>query len=104
MIVFYSLIFFILLFIFKKEWLKVIAFFHVFLFLLLSMIVNDYLGPLKCADGWMSPSIGSQGACSWHGGVENRSFWFFLCLVISGLSYVYCYSVYENKRQACRRN
>lgn len=23
-----------------------------------------------CADGWSSPSIGSQGACSWHGGVS----------------------------------
>ncbi|MFD7334858.1 hypothetical protein ACFV98_02495 [Streptomyces violascens] len=26
-----------------------------------------------CADGWLSPSIGSQGACSYHGGVVNGS-------------------------------
>lgn len=25
-----------------------------------------------CADGWNSPSIGKQGACSWHGGVVTR--------------------------------
>ena len=23
-----------------------------------------------CSDGWASPSIGRQGACSWHGGVS----------------------------------
>lgn len=27
-----------------------------------------------CADGWDSPSIGTRGACSWHGGVR-RSPW-----------------------------
>ncbi|MFE5794242.1 hypothetical protein ACFQ8C_16900 [Streptomyces sp. NPDC056503] len=25
----------------------------------------------KCADGWSSPSIGKQGACSSHGGVAS---------------------------------
>lgn len=25
----------------------------------------------ECADGWHSPSIGTQGACSWHGGVVS---------------------------------
>lgn len=25
--------------------------------------------PYRCADGWRSPSIGTQGACSHHGGV-----------------------------------
>lgn len=25
--------------------------------------------PFRCADGWLSPSIGIQGACSHHGGV-----------------------------------
>lgn len=25
--------------------------------------------PYRCADGWESPSIGEQGACSHHGGV-----------------------------------
>ncbi len=36
-----------------------------------------------CASGWMSPSIGMQGACSHHGGVvTNINFigWVLLCL------------------------
>jgi hypothetical protein len=28
-------------------------------------------GPISCADGWLSPSIGRQGACSSHGGVDR---------------------------------
>ncbi len=29
------------------------------------------LGPATCRDGWASSSIGIQGACSWHGGVDR---------------------------------
>jgi hypothetical protein len=29
------------------------------------------LFPPTCADGWRSPSIGHQGACSYHGGVTS---------------------------------
>lgn len=36
------------------------------------MIGNQIIGPTRCSDGWASPSIGKQGACSHHGGV-NRS-------------------------------
>ena len=28
-------------------------------------------GPSRCRDGWRSPSIGLQGACSHHGGVRS---------------------------------
>lgn len=28
-------------------------------------------GPATCRDGWGSSSIGSRGACSWHGGVDR---------------------------------
>lgn len=28
------------------------------------------VGPVTCSDGWRSFSIGGQGACSWHGGVD----------------------------------
>jgi hypothetical protein len=39
-------------------------------------------GPTTCNDGWRSPSIGRQGACSWHGGVnmlpQQFAFWFSL--------------------------
>lgn len=37
----------------------------------LSFAAGQLLGPLKCRDGWASPSIGRQGACSWHGGVDR---------------------------------
>jgi len=29
------------------------------------------LGPIRCEDGWNSSSIGIQGACSHHGGVND---------------------------------
>lgn len=29
--------------------------------------------PWTCRDGWRSPSIGKQGACSWHNGVKPRN-------------------------------
>lgn len=33
-------------------------------------------GSQKCEDGWASPSIGTSGACSWHGGVDDAyTFW-----------------------------
>jgi hypothetical protein len=30
------------------------------------------VGPTTCSDGWNSSSIGTQGACSWHGGVGTN--------------------------------
>lgn len=35
------------------------------------MIRIFFFRTLTCNDGWQSPSIGSQGACSYHGGVED---------------------------------
>lgn len=32
---------------------------------------HQLLGPVKCRDGWASPSIGSRGACSHHHGVSH---------------------------------
>lgn len=32
---------------------------------------SHIVGPTRCADGWSSSSIGSRGACSYHGGVDN---------------------------------
>lgn len=31
-----------------------------------------FFGPVSCVSGWVSPSIGSSGACSHHGGVANQ--------------------------------
>jgi nitrate reductase cytochrome c-type subunit len=40
-------------------------------------------GPTTCADGWRSPSIGTRGACSYHGGVARGiSLWVLVSLAI----------------------
>jgi hypothetical protein len=40
-------------------------------------------GPASCADGWRSPSIGTRGACSYHGGVaRGGSLWFLISLAV----------------------
>jgi hypothetical protein len=36
-------------------------------------ITLSALWPTVCSDGWVSPSIGRPGACSWHGGVSILS-------------------------------
>jgi hypothetical protein len=35
-----------------------------------------------CSDGWKSPSIGSSGACSHHGGVDQS--WKYYSLLLAG--------------------
>lgn len=35
--------------------------------------IGFFAGPTTCADGWASPSIGRQGACSHHGGVDGSA-------------------------------
>jgi hypothetical protein len=38
---------------------------------LLTVLLEEMLGPVKCSDGYASPSIGRSGACSSHGGVDK---------------------------------
>jgi hypothetical protein len=38
---------------------------------LLTILFDQILGPVKCSDGYASPSIGHSGACSSHGGVDR---------------------------------
>jgi hypothetical protein len=38
---------------------------------LLTIFLDQILGPVKCSDGYASPSIGRSGACSSHGGVDK---------------------------------
>jgi len=40
-------------------------------FIVLNMLGNTVIGKTVCNDGWRSPSIGVQGACSHHGGVKT---------------------------------
>lgn len=43
-----------------------------FAMLIVASVVLGRLIPTTCGDGWQSPSIGRQGACSWHGGVSDH--------------------------------
>lgn len=43
-------------------------------------------GAASCADGWRSPSIGTSGACSYHGGVQRGSPLWFLISIAVGFS------------------
>lgn len=54
----------------------------------------------SCASGWMSPSIGSSGACSHHGGVvTNVGETGYLILAILTLSSIAAYFFYYNKKE-----
>ncbi len=56
-------------------------------FIGLSVLAGQMLGPVKCRDGWASGSIGRQGACSWHGGVDrSRGALSFVFMVIGGVA------------------
>ena len=43
----------------------------VIVFILAWIVISLLAGPLVCGDGWASGSIGRQGACSGHGGVNK---------------------------------
>ena len=59
------------------------------------------VGPVACNDGWASPSIGRQGACSWHGGVN--SFPQFASFLVS-LFVAFIASNLARKRDGSKRN
>ena len=56
-----------------------------------------FIPELACEDGWKSPSIGKQGACSHHGGVRNDWGVFFLVLSLSVVSGVLAASRFKPK-------
>lgn len=41
-------------------------------FIVMLFVTRPIVQPTTCEDGWRSPSIGRQGACSWHGGVATN--------------------------------
>ena len=54
--------------------------------ILIGVLIGEILGPVKCRDGWNSPSIGQRGACSWHGGVDrSRGGWVTLLSLIGAV-------------------
>jgi hypothetical protein len=70
-------------------------------FIVTGQVLNAYLGKeiTKCRDGWHSPSIGAQGACSHHDGVDRSLTWrSVLKLVVAGAS-AYAVVVFRNPSQ-----
>ena len=62
-------------------------------FLVLTFAGNAIVGPAVCNDGWASPSIGRQGACSHHGGVNELPK--YLVLIFAGFGGVIAGSYYS---------
>jgi len=52
-------------------------------------------GPPRCRDGWLSPSIGHRGACSWHGGVDRSGDGRALLLPFGALSWFIGFYVFD---------
>ncbi len=65
------------------EWIKALAVLRIssypktcgfVAFAILLFLLGRLAGATTCQDGWQSPSIGSRGACSYHGGVDRTKF------------------------------
>jgi ssDNA-binding Zn-finger/Zn-ribbon topoisomerase 1 len=76
--------------------------FLVFLVSYIALLI--LIGPTTCNDGLHSPSIGKQGACSWHGGVnvfpQLFSFWF--SVFLGWLTYKWGTRRFEREQQAIK--
>ncbi|CTQ53870.1 hypothetical protein LP7551_02399 [Roseibium album] len=54
-------------------------------FFVAMIVLNISFGqPPVCRDGWSPQSIGTQGACSYHGGLVSRNGWIFWVSAITG--------------------
>jgi hypothetical protein len=73
----------------KKDYDTAAIYLGLFIFATLDFAINYFLGPLRCKDGWVSYSIGRRGACSHHGGVENRSWVFYFSAIVGFFSAMY---------------
>jgi hypothetical protein len=66
-------------------------------FLLISTAAAQMSGGTTCSDGWRSGSIGSQGACSHHGGVDRAPISFLIALA-AGVGVGLGYSALRRRR------
>jgi len=73
--------------------------------LLALVLFVGQIPPATCRDGWQSPSIGSRGACSHHGGVERHGGLYLLSVLGSGALGVTVYAFLGRvlRRRAERR-
>jgi hypothetical protein len=59
----------------------------------LTILFEKIFGPVKCSDGYASPSIGRSGACSSHGGVDKSRDTLIAVLSLAGAGAVFmCYT------------
>lgn len=61
----------------------------------LCLLLAALSGPPRCRDGWLSPSIGHRGACSWHGGVDRSGDGRALMLPFGALSWFIGFCVFD---------
>lgn len=69
-------------------------------FILCNYLLQDKFGFTGCADGWNSPSIGKQGACSHHGGVESNRTLLLIISIVGSVVFFFVvssqYRIYDN--------
>jgi len=70
------------------------------MFMAVSFLLSAAVPPAECNDGWNSPSIGRQGACSHHGGVNHHTEKYLLAIAIGALSgfAVYALGAFVDRR------
>ena len=56
---------------------------------LLTIFAENIFGPVKCSDGYPSPSIGHSGACSSHGGVDKSRDTLISVLSVAGAAAIF---------------
>lgn len=59
----------------------------------MTLVLSADIPPPECSDGWQSPSIGRQGACSHHGGVNYHDDLYFRAVGIGALSGLLVYVI-----------
>lgn len=67
------------------------------IWLVMLLLLGSLAGSARCRDGWASPSIGRQGACSSHGGVKRSGGWVGLASLLAGVSSAYWLAKLQTK-------
>ena len=60
---------------------------------LLTILFEQMFGPVKCSDGYASPSIGRSGACSSHGDVDKSRDMLIAVLSLAGAGAIFIWCV-----------
>lgn len=71
--------------------------------ILLFFLLASLVPPARCNDGWNSPSIGRQGACSHHGGVKDyEALGMFIFFMSTGAG-IFTYGIIPERRRVEKR-